>query len=184
MAFRDEPVYCGECPLLLFTVLDTEREGEYAFAEVMEERTSYGLRDQGRDWVGTSAGLWTIAAAVYMSLMGPQGFREIGDTILKRAHYAAAQLAAVPGVKQLFGPGFFKEFVLNLDDAGTTVAAVNARLREQKIFAGYDLSQQFPELGQSVLVCVTEVHTKADIDRLAGALGAALRPAASAGREA
>ena len=50
---------------------------------------------------------------------------------------------------------------MNLDGAGTTVAAVNARLREQKIFGGYDLSRQFPELGQSMLVCVTEVHTKA-----------------------
>ena len=184
MAFRDEPVYCGECPLLLFTVLDTEREGEYAFAEVMEERTSYGLRDQGRDWVGTGAGLWTIAAAVYMSLMGPQGFRELGDTILKRSHYAAAQLAAIPGIRQLFGPGFFKEFVVSLDGTGTTVAAVNAKLRERKIFGGYDLSAQFPELGQSMLVCVTEVHTKDDIDRLAAALGEALRTAPSTGEEA
>jgi glycine cleavage system P protein (glycine dehydrogenase) subunit 1 len=184
MAFRDEPVYCGECPLLLFTVLDTEREGEYAFAEVMEERTSYGLRDQGRDWVGTSAGLWTIAAAVYMSLMGPKGFQEVGDTILKRSHYAAGRLAAIPGVKQLFGPGFFKEFVVNLDVAGTTVATVNAALRERGIFGGYDLSRQFPELGQSMLICVTEMHTKDDIDRLAEALGEAVRPATSAGKEA
>ncbi len=174
MAFRDDPVYCGECPLLLFTVLETEREGEYAFAEVMEERTSYGLREQGRDWVGTSAGLWTIAAAVYMSLMGPMGFEEIGDTILKRSHYAAARLTAVPGVKKLFGPGFFTEFVLNFDGTTTTVAALNERLREKKIFGGYDLSAQFPELGQSLLVCVTEVHTKDDVDRLAAAVGEVL----------
>ena len=165
-------------------VLDTEREGEYAFAEVMEERTSYGLRDQGRDWVGTSAGLWTIAAAVYMSLMGPQGFRELGDTILKRSHYAAGRLAAIPGVKQLFGPGFFKEFVVNLDGAGTTVAAVNAELRKRGIFGGYDLSQQLPELGQSMLVCVTEVHTQDDIERLAEALAETVRPGTSAGKEA
>lgn len=170
MAFRDEAVYCEECPLLLFTVLDTVREGEYAFAEALFERTSYGLREQGKDWVGTGAGLWSIAAAVYMTLMGPKGFAEIGDTIVKRSHYAAQQLAAVPGVRQLFGPGFFKEFVLNFDDAGTTVAAVNAALRERHIFGGYDLSAAFPELGQSALYCVTEVHTKADIDRLAASL--------------
>jgi hypothetical protein len=146
------PVYCGECPLLLFTVLDTEREGEYAFAEVMEERTSYGLRDQGRDWVGTSAGLWTIAAAVYMSLMGPEGFRELGDTILKRSHYAAGKLAAIPGVKQLF--------------AGVLQGVREPRRRDhrrrrQPAAQARHLrccpSQQFPSSGR-LLVCVTSPH--------------------------
>jgi glycine dehydrogenase subunit 1 len=74
--------------------------------------------------------------------------------------------------------------VVNLDGAGTTVAAVNAQLREHKIFGGCDLSRQFPELGQSMLVCVTEIHTRDDIDRLAAALGEAVRPAPSAGKEA
>ena len=170
IAFNDDPVYCTECPLALYTILETEREGEYAFGEVMAERTSYGLRDKGKDWVGTASGLWTIAAAVYMSLMGPQGFRETGETILKRSHYAAARLLEIAGVALPLGDAFFKEFVVSFDGAGKTVAEVNRALLDRGIFGGLDLSRDFPELGQSALYCVTELHTGADIDRLAAAL--------------
>ena len=69
--------------------IETEMPGEYAVGEALADRTSYGSRDQGKDWVGTASGLWTIAAAVYMSLMGPQGFRELGETCIARSHYAA-----------------------------------------------------------------------------------------------
>jgi glycine dehydrogenase subunit 1 len=171
IAFRDDdPVYASECPLILFTILSTEKEGEFAFAEMMEERTSYGLRDKGKDWVGTGAGLWMVAGAVYMSLMGPQGFREIGETIVKRAHYAARRLAEVPGVGLRFGDAFFKEFVVDFGCTGATVADINAALRERGIFGGYDLSRHFPDLGQSALYCVTELHTKNDLDALAAAV--------------
>jgi glycine dehydrogenase subunit 1 len=171
IAFRDDdPVYANECPLILFTIVPTEREGEFAFAEMMEERTSYGLRDKGKDWVGTGAGLWMVSSAVYMTLMGPKGFQEIGDTIIKRSHYAAQQLAAIPGVAVRFGDAFFKELVVDFGGAGKTVAAINAELRQCGVFGGYDLSREFPELGQSALYCVTEIHTKADIDRLAAAV--------------
>ncbi len=174
IAFNDDPVFCTECPLALYTILETERDGEYAFGEVMAERTSYGLRDKGKDWVGTASGLWTIAAAVYMSLMGPQGFREIGETIIKRAHYAAARLRALPGVSTPLGDAFFKEFVVNFDGTGKRVADINRALLERRIFGGLDLSADFPELGQSALYCVTELHSQVDLERLVAALGEVL----------
>lgn len=171
IAFRDDdPAYASECPLILFTIVPTEKQGEYAFAEMMEERTSYGLRDKGKDWVGTGAGLWMVASAVYMSLMGPRGFREIGETIVKRSHYAARKLAEVPGVGIRFGDAFFKEFVVDFGGTGKRVADINAALRERGVFGGYDLSRHFPHLGQSALYCVTELHTKNDLDALAAAV--------------
>ena len=79
IAFRDDdPVFAQECPLELYTLLRTETPGEWQVAEALPERTSYGARDQGKDWVGTASGLWTIAAAVYMTVMGPQGFTRAG----------------------------------------------------------------------------------------------------------
>ncbi len=74
-----------------------------------------------------------------------------------------------------FSGPFFKEFVVDFNETGRTVAEVNAALRERGIFGGLDLSAQYPELGQSALVCVTEVHTKADIDRFADELAEVLR---------
>ena len=130
------------------------------------------MREQGRDWTGNSVYLWAIANAVYMSLLGPQGFREVGETILRQAHYAARALSRIAGVRVLFPQGFFKEFVVNFDGTGKTVAAVNEGLLAHGIFGGKDISLEFPELGQSALYCVTEIHAKADIDRLAAALQA------------
>jgi glycine dehydrogenase subunit 1 len=167
MAFRDnDSVFASECPLELYTLLETEMEGEYAVAEAIGERTSYGLRDQGKDWVGTASGLWTIAAAVYMTVMGPKGFKELGETCIARSHYAAKRLGEIPGVRILLSPAFFKEFVVSFDGTGKTVAEINQLLLKRGIFGGKDLSTEFPELGQSALFCVTEIHRQADIDAL------------------
>jgi glycine dehydrogenase subunit 1 len=163
-------VYAQECPLELYSLLRTETPGEWQVAEALPDRTSYGARDQGKDWVGTASGLWTIAAAVYMTVMGPQGFRELGETCLARSHYAARRLAELPGVEVKLSPAFFKEFVVNFDGTRKTVADINQRLLGHAIFGGKDLSGEFPELGQSALYCVTEYHSEANIVELAIAL--------------
>ncbi len=171
LGFRDDdPVFAQECPLELYTVLETATPGRYAVAEAIAERTSYGMRDQGKDWVGTASGLWTIAAAVYMALMGPQGFKEVGETCIARSHYAAKRLGELPGVEIKLSPHFFKEFVVCFDGTGKSVAEVNRALLEHRIFGGKDLSVEFPELGQSALYCVTEYYDQADIDGLVAAV--------------
>lgn len=165
IAFRDEEVYVAECPLAIYTIAETAIEGQYAYAEVMPERTSYEARDKAKDWVATASGLWTIGSAVYMALMGPQGMREVGETILQNANFAKKRIGELPGVKVLFDTTF-KEFVVNFDGCGKTVEAINKGLQDRKIFGGFDLTKDFPELGNSALFCVTEVHTLGDIERL------------------
>jgi glycine dehydrogenase subunit 1 len=174
IAFRDEEVYVAECPLEIYSIMDTIAEGEYAFAEVRAERTSYGSRDKGKDWVGTASGLWTIACAVYLALMGPEGMREIGELIVKNATYAQLRLSTLPGVTTKFTQPTFKEFLVDFSDSGKTVADINRALLEKKIFGGKDVSGEFPQLGQCALYCVTEIHTRNDLDRLYDALQGAL----------
>jgi glycine dehydrogenase subunit 1 len=151
--------------------METATPGQYAVGEAIAERTSYGSRDQGKDWVGTASGLWTIAAAVYMALMGPQGFKEVGETCIARSHYAAKKLGELPGVRVRLSPSFFKEFVVDFDGTGKSVAEINKALLGHRIFGGKDLSVEFPELGQSALYCVTEYYDKADVDELVSAVG-------------
>jgi glycine dehydrogenase subunit 1 len=171
IAFKDDdPVFAQECPLELYTVMETATPGQYSVGEAMADRTSYGMRDQGKDWVGTASGLWTIAAAVYMALMGPQGFKDVGETCIARSHYAAKKLGELPGVEIKLSPSFFKEFVVNFDGVGKSVAEVNKDLLGHQIFGGKDLSAEFPELGQSALYCVTEYYDQADIDALVSAV--------------
>lgn len=169
IATRDEERYAREYPTLQVSICNTI-EGERTFGVILFEQTSYGARENGKDWTGNSVYLWAIANAVYMSLMGPQGFRDVGRAILQRSHYAARRLAEVPGVSVRFGEGFFKELVVDFGGTGRTVAAIDEALRERGIFGGKDLSTSHPELGQSALYCVTEAHTKADVDRLVATL--------------
>lgn len=169
IATRDEEEYIVEYPTLMLSATATQEDGELGFAFMPEalHRTSYGEREEGKDFTGTSVYLWTIVNAVYMSLMGPDGFEEVGNLVLERSHYAAERLSAIDGVRVGLSDGFFKEFVVNFDDAPVTAREVNDELRERGIFGGKVLGEDFPELGDSALYCVTEIHGKAELDRLA-----------------
>jgi len=171
IATRDEERYVMEYPSRLFGIAPTRVEGEYGFGDVAYERTSFAVRDEGKEWVGTAAALWGITAGVYLALMGPQGMMEIGEGILLRSRYAMMELDTLPGVRAaLFEGTHFKEFVVNFDGTGKSVGEINEALLARGIFGGKDLTGEFPQLGNSALYCVTEVHTKQDIDTLAGAL--------------
>jgi glycine dehydrogenase subunit 1 len=171
IATRDEEKYVMEYPSRLFGIAPTIVPGEYGFGDVAYERTSFAIREEGKEWVGTAAALWGITAGVYLSLMGPQGMVEIGKGIMARSQYAMLQLDAISGVKTpVFQSPHFKEFMVNFDDTGKSVDEINKTLLGEGIFGGLDLSARFPELGQSAMYCVTEVHTQADIDTLAKAL--------------
>jgi len=170
IATRDEERYAREYPTLQVSICDTIEPGERTFGVILFEQTSYGARENGKDWTGNSVYLWAIANAVYMALMGPQGFRDVGRAILQRSHYAARRVDELPGVSVRFGEGFFKELVVDFGGTGRTVEAIDEGLRERGIFGGKDLSRSHPQLGQSALYCVTEAHTRADVDRLVTAL--------------
>jgi glycine dehydrogenase subunit 1 len=171
IATHDDERFVMEYPSRLFGIAPTMTEGEYGFGDVAYDRTSFAVREEGKEWVGTAAALWGITAGVYLALMGPQGMREIGEGIMIRSRYAMLELGKLKGVRVPFADGpHFREFVVNFDETRYTVKELNDRLIEVGIQGGKDLSREFPELGQSALYCVTEVHTRADIDRLAGAL--------------
>ena len=170
IASRDEPRYAHEYPTLMLSIADTTAPGEIGFGMSLMHQSSYGSREKGKDWTGNSTYLWAIASAVYMSMLGPAGFQELGSVILQRSHYAARRLAEIEGIHVPFASGFFKELVVNVDETGRTIADLNRALPKAGIFGGQDLSASFPELGQSALYCITELHTRADIDRLVRAI--------------
>ncbi len=171
MASRDEERYVREFNGFLVSIAPTRKEGEFGFGLASAHQTSYGMREDGKDWTGNSVYLWAIAGAVYMSLLGPEGFREVGELIIARANHAARRLAQIDGVRIGTAGSFFKEFVVDFSATGRTVSHINRKLRKRhRIFGGKDLSAEFPEMGQSALYCVTEIHTLDDIDRLVDAL--------------
>jgi len=175
IACRDGERYVEATGNRVITITKTQNEGEWGFAYVKPERTMFGAREKAPTYTGTSTVLWAITAAVYMSLLGPQGMQELAEVIMQNSHYAMTVLSDIEGIKTpLFSSPHFMEFTVNFDDTGKKISNVNKSLLERGIHAGKDLSAEFPEFGNTALYCVTEIHSQEDIDRLAHSLKEAI----------
>jgi glycine dehydrogenase subunit 1 len=176
LSCRDDERLVSAVPHRLVTITKTEREGESGFAYVLPKRTMFAARDKAKSFTGTGTALWAITAAVYMSLLGPQGMRELAETIMEKSHYAMKRLSEIRGLKvPIFNAPHFEEFTVNFDEVRKSAQEINGALLKSGIIGGKDVAQEFPELGQTSLFCVTEIHTKADIDKLATALQEAVQ---------
>jgi len=171
IATHNNPKFVNEYPSRLFGIIPTVKDGEYGFGDIAYDRTSFADRENGKESVGTQTALWGITAGVYLSLMGPNGMYDLGQAIMQNSQYAVMQINKIQNIRgsRITSP-FFKEFIIDFNDTELTVEEINTQLLEHKIFGGKDLSKEFPQYGQSALYCVTEVHTKEDIDKLVSAL--------------
>jgi glycine dehydrogenase subunit 1 len=109
-----------------------------------------------------------LAATVYLSLLGKTGFKQVANLCYQKAHYAAQEIGKLDGYELAFpNTPFFHEFVVK---TSKPVNAINLHLQNHWILGGHDLSLDYPELGQSMLVAVTEKITQYDIDDFVAAL--------------
>lgn len=170
IATKDEPRFVDEYPSRLFGIAPTS-EGEWGFGDVLWERTSFANRDSAKEFVGTHAALWGIAAGVYLASMGPQGMRELGEAVVQRQLCLKKNLAEVKGISlDKFSGTPFQEIVVDFSPSGKSVKEINEALLERGILGGYDLGAAFPELCGCALLAVTEQTALCDIKALTEAL--------------
>ncbi len=176
LACHDEEGYLSTTGHRLISIVRTKREGQWGFTYVLPERSMYAARDKSASITGTGTILWAITGAVYLSLLGPKGIRELAETIMKNSYYAMKLLSEINGVTvPLFRSPHFEEFTVNFDKTRRTVREVNEALMKFHVQGGKDISSEFPELGSTALYCTTELHTREDIDRLISALEEVLK---------
>jgi glycine dehydrogenase subunit 1 len=140
-----------------------DNRGQRSYVLTLTAREQHIKRERATSNICTNQGLIALGTAVYLSVLGKKGLRQVADLCYQKAHYAAAELSKIPGMGLCFTEPFFHEFALCVN---RPVEEVNAHLLDHGIIGGYDLGQDYPALKDHMLVAVTEMNSKEDIDML------------------
>jgi glycine dehydrogenase subunit 1 len=145
----------------------TDIDGKRAFVMTLRPREQDIRREKATSNICTNQGLMAIATAVYLSLMGKQGLRKVAELNYHKSHYMADEIDKLSGFIVNRDKPFFNEFMVK---CRVPVAKVNQALIEQGIIGGIDLGDNYPHLKDHMLICVTEMNSKEEIDAFVNVL--------------
>jgi glycine dehydrogenase subunit 1 len=155
----------------------TDVDGRRGFVLTLQTREQHIRREKATHNICTAQALNALAGVIYLSWLGRQGLVDLGELLLQRTAYARDALTAIEGVEPLHSQPVVREFAVTLD---ADVEQVIERCVAEGVNPGYPLGRDYPEYENGLLVALTEQRSRADIDRLAATLQAAVREAVHA----
>ena len=168
---KSTPKLIRSMPGRLIGMTSTQDGEMRGYVMTMQTREQHIRREKATSNICSNEALCAITAGIYMATIGPGGLKKLGEICMTNSNYTMKKINEINGFKApIFKAPHLKEFTVNVDDLGTDIKTVHEKLLQRKIHGGKAIKKEFPELGETALYCVTEVHLKQDIDKLIGAL--------------
>ncbi len=167
IACKGDLSFIRQMPGRIIGMTQTIDRSRRAFCMALQTREQHIRRERATSNICTNEALCALRAAVYMALLGPEGFRELSENILYKTQYTIRRLSRIDGIiTPIFNATHFKSFTIKINKDNITVEKVNKHLLENGIVGGKPLKGFFPELGEAALYTVTEIHSAEDIRAL------------------